>query len=227
MSTYETGNNCCQVYGQQSGDDYMPERSGQCELYFPSRHALYHRNLLVPDQRELDFPNRHGLFCPILLIPDEPDYSAWNQQQRFCCNCNGNWDSCEQQQTDAEKYQEQFAHGKRRVSRAHNVKGGEICPVLTSIGTAIAVGVIVDTTRKHVLPELENQYKSHIHPHVNKFLGVNEELEKATTTPKNATKPVEPIGQKMNSTKTKPQQIQNKSEVPKASKSSGGGCSLM
>jgi len=138
---------------------------------------------LVPDQLELDFPNRHGLFCPNLLIPDELDYSAWNQQQIICCNCNGNRDSREQQQVDADIYQEQFAHGKRRVSRAHNVKGGEICPVLTSIGAAVAVGVIVNATGNHILPELGRQYDSHINPHVKKFLGTNEELKKVNTTP--------------------------------------------
>jgi len=124
------------------------------------------------------------------------------------------------------------------VSRAHNVKGGEICPVLTSIGAAVAVGVIVNATGKHVLPELGKQYESHILPQVNKLLGTNEELKKVTTTPTQATKPDKPIVKNISSNGMKNQQQTSKVPAtnPKTlkvstqgttSNKSGGGCSLM
>ena len=209
MPTYKTENNLYRLHGKQSEDDYMCMgrvcHDSECELGVPNRHALYHRNLLIPDQHELDFPNRHALHHRNLRVPDQPDYNASNQQQRICCNCNGNLDVCGQHQNDTDIYQP----GNCRISGTHNVNGGEICPVLATVGAAVAVGVIVKASEKYVVPKIIDHYDKHIKPNIDSAVNA------ASVDLKKISKSIEPT------IATKPPSTAPKEEH------AAGGCSLM
>jgi len=151
---------------------------GQPGLDFPSRDLLepsphdydaaYHRDLLAPGQHEYDAVYHRDLlelgphdydaaYHRDLLASGQHDYDASYQHQQICCNWNGSRHVGGQHMDPP-----QLAHEHPRMSDTHNVDGSQICPVLTSIGTGIAVGLIV----KGAVPEINKQYDTHLKKHV-------------------------------------------------------------
>jgi len=135
-----------------------------------------------------------------LLASGQHDYDASYQHQQICCNWNGGRHVGGQHMDPP-----QLAHEHPRMSDAHNVDGSKICPVLTSIGTGIAVGLIV----KGAVPEINKQYDTHLKKHVdgalehaNKHIqNIHKSIPPPATTKKppavkNSSKPTNPTHSK-------------------------------